>query len=148
MDRVALAEQAVGTGIGDGLIADALHDAEQPIRHAAEDRLQHGGGPRIDKGTSDLEEPAENNSSADARSHNQGVVVLLCMGRAAYPRRRCGGLWVAHLRQTGKRHRLSYWRPFMREEDDEKVLAAFRAARSSLVANLTRRARPSARSKR
>jgi hypothetical protein len=34
---------------------------------------------------------------------------------------------LAHLRQTGQRHRLPYWTPFMREEEDAKLLAAFRA---------------------
>jgi hypothetical protein len=37
------------------------------------------------------------------------------------------GLWAAHLRQTGQRHRLPYWTPFMREEKDAELLAAFRA---------------------
>ena len=36
------------------------------------------------------------------------------------------GSVIAHLRQTGQRHRLPYWTSLMPEEDDEKVLAAFR----------------------
>jgi hypothetical protein len=34
-------------------------------------------------------------------------------------------LWIAHLRQTGQRHRLPYWAPFMCEEEDADVLTAF-----------------------
>src|SRR5215213_8100201 len=51
-------------------------------------------------------------------------------GASANPEAR---LWVAHLRQTGQRHRLPYWTPFMREADDAAVLAAFaaRATRDS-----------------
>ena len=44
-------------------------------------------------------------------------------GASAHPHHR---LWIAHLRQTGQQHRLSYWTSLMPEEDDEKVLAAFR----------------------
>ena len=47
-------------------------------------------------------------------------------GASAHPHHR---LWVAHLRQTGQRHRLPYWTPFMREEEDARLLAAFRARR-------------------
>ena len=43
-------------------------------------------------------------------------------GASAHPHHR---LWIAHLRQTGQRHRLPYWTSFMPEEDDKKVLAAF-----------------------
>jgi hypothetical protein len=45
-------------------------------------------------------------------------------GAGAHPHHR---LWVAHLRQTGQRHRLPYWSPFMREAEDEAVLADFAA---------------------
>jgi hypothetical protein len=51
-------------------------------------------------------------------------------------RRGCAGahadhrLWVAHLRQTGQRHRLPYWAPFTHEAEDAAVLAEF-AARAS-----------------
>jgi hypothetical protein len=45
-------------------------------------------------------------------------------GASALPHHRLG---VAHLRQTGQRHRLPYWTPFMREEKDAELLAAFRA---------------------
>jgi hypothetical protein len=44
-------------------------------------------------------------------------------GASAHPKSR---LWVAHLRQTGQRHRLPYWTPMMREAEDAAVLAAFR----------------------
>jgi hypothetical protein len=44
-------------------------------------------------------------------------------GASAHPHPR---LWVAHLRQTGQRHRLPYWTPFMKEEEDAGALAAFR----------------------
>jgi hypothetical protein len=37
-------------------------------------------------------------------------------------------LWIAHLRQTGQRHRLPYWVPFMREAEDAEVLTAFAAS--------------------
>src|SRR4051794_8948454 len=43
-------------------------------------------------------------------------------GAGAHPHHR---LWVAHLRQTGQRHRLPYWTPFMSEAEDAAVLAAF-----------------------
>jgi hypothetical protein len=34
-------------------------------------------------------------------------------------------LWIAHLRQTGQRHRLPYWAPFAEEAEDAGILAAF-----------------------
>jgi hypothetical protein len=49
-------------------------------------------------------------------------------GASANPEAR---LWVAHLRQTGQLHRLPYWTPFMREEEDAAVLAAFVSLRLS-----------------
>src|SRR3954451_21122936 len=49
-------------------------------------------------------------------------------GASAHPRSR---LWVAHLRQSGQRHRLPYWSAMMREEEDAAVLAAFAAPRGS-----------------
>jgi hypothetical protein len=55
-------------------------------------------------------------------------------GAGAHPHHR---LWVAHLQQTGQRHRLPYWTPFMREDEDAAVRADF-AAR----ARVTRRRRP------
>jgi hypothetical protein len=45
-------------------------------------------------------------------------------GASAYPHHR---LWVAHLRQTGQRHRLPYWTPLMCANEDAAVLAAFAA---------------------
>jgi hypothetical protein len=36
-------------------------------------------------------------------------------------------LWIAHLRQTGQRHRLPYWAPFSPETEDAGILAAFNA---------------------
>ena len=37
-------------------------------------------------------------------------------------------LWIAHLRQTGQRHRLPYWAPFAEEAEDTGILAAFVAS--------------------
>jgi hypothetical protein len=34
-------------------------------------------------------------------------------------------LWIAHLRQTGQRHRLPYWAPLSEEAKDAELLAAF-----------------------
>ena len=34
-------------------------------------------------------------------------------------------LWIAHLRQTGQRHRLPYWAPMTRESEAAGILAAF-----------------------
>jgi hypothetical protein len=48
-------------------------------------------------------------------------------GASANPEAR---LWVAHLRLTGQRHRLPYWTPLMREDEDAAVLAEFAATRS------------------
>ena len=45
-------------------------------------------------------------------------------GASAHPKSR---LWVAHLRRTGQRHRLPYWTPPMREEEDAAVLGEFAA---------------------
>jgi hypothetical protein len=43
-------------------------------------------------------------------------------GASAHPHHR---LWVAYQRQTGQRHRLPYWMPFMREADDAAALEVF-----------------------
>ena len=34
-------------------------------------------------------------------------------------------VWIAHLRQTGQRHRLPYWAAMTREAEDAGILAAF-----------------------
>jgi hypothetical protein len=42
-------------------------------------------------------------------------------------------LWIAHLRQTGQRHRLPYWAPFSPETEDADILAAFVASGALLL---------------
>jgi hypothetical protein len=51
-------------------------------------------------------------------------------GASAHPKSR---LWVAHLRQSGQRHRLPYWTPMMREAEDAAVLTAFNDRRARRV---------------
>jgi hypothetical protein len=36
--------------------------------------------------------------------------------------------WAAHLRRTGQRHRLPYWTPLMREEDERRCWVASEVA--------------------
>jgi hypothetical protein len=50
-----------------------------------------------------------------------------CGGRGGASANPKGRLWVAHLRQTGQRHRLPYWTAMLREEEDAAVLQAFAA---------------------
>src|SRR5215207_6486557 len=50
-------------------------------------------------------------------------------GASAHPKSR---LWIAHLRQTGQRHRLPYWTPFIAEVEDAEVLKGFHARRARI----------------
>ena len=42
------------------------------------------------------------------------------------------GTQFLNVAQWGRRHHCPYWTPFMREDDDEEVLAAFREQRGFL----------------